>query len=97
MLEFGTYIAGPLIGKHLADMGAQVTQVVRPPHCRGAVEEGTWNQDVASYLSKNKERIQLDLKTSEGNEDARKLILEACPGSRLPMPHLPVCPRGNTL
>ena len=39
VLEFGTYLAGPLVGKYLSDIGYNVTRVSRPHNSNGKKEE----------------------------------------------------------
>ncbi len=80
VIEMGQLIAGPFAGKTLAEFGADVIKIEAP----GAgdplrnwrmIKEGTsvWWQ----VQSRNKRSIALDLRQSEGQEIARKLIKEA--------------------
>ena len=34
VIEFGTYVAGPLLGRHLKDVGMKVVCIRRPLLCR---------------------------------------------------------------
>jgi formyl-CoA transferase len=80
VIEMGQLIAGPFAGKTLGEFGADVIKIEAP----GAgdplrnwrmMKDGTsvWWQ----VQSRNKRSIALDLRSSEGQEIARKLILEA--------------------
>ena len=64
VLDFGTYLAGPLLCRHLSGLGCEVTCVLRPPHCRGAEEESRRLPNVHSELRKTAARcVQIDLPT----------------------------------
>jgi formyl-CoA transferase len=80
VIEMGQLIAGPFAGKTLGEFGADVIKIEAP----GAgdplrnwrmIKEGTsvWWQ----VQSRNKRSIALDLRSSEGQGIARKLIAEA--------------------
>jgi formyl-CoA transferase len=80
VIEMGQLIAGPFAGKTLGEFGADVIKIEAP----GAgdplrnwrmMKDGTsvWWQ----VQSRNKRSIALDLRSSEGQDVARKLILEA--------------------
>jgi formyl-CoA transferase len=80
VIEMGQLIAGPFAGKTLGEFGAEVIKIEAP----GAgdplrnwrmMKDGTsvWWQ----VQSRNKRSIALDLRSSEGQEIARKLIAEA--------------------
>jgi len=71
VLDFGHYIAGPLLGMLLSDQGAEVIKVERPEGdpARGEPAFATWNR--------GKRSISLDLKSDSGRETARKLALES--------------------
>lgn len=70
VLDFGHYIAGPLVGMLLADQGAEVIKIDRP---------GTPDYDTPANATFNrgKQKLQLDLKTSEGLKTAKNLIQSA--------------------
>ena len=64
VLDFGTYLAGPLLCRHLSGLGCEVTCVLRPPHCRGVEEESRRLPNVHSELRKTAARcVQIDLPT----------------------------------
>ena len=65
IVEFGTYIAGPLTSKHLMDaLGATVISITRPRKVRGVIEESQWFPNVHKYLREGKDIFEIDLKTS---------------------------------
>jgi formyl-CoA transferase len=80
VVEMGQLIAGPFAGKTLGEFGADVIKIEAP----GAgdplrnwrmIKDGTsvWWQ----VQSRNKRSVALDLRSSEGQDIARKLIAEA--------------------
>ena len=71
VMDFGHYIAGPLLGMLLSDQGAEVTKIERPQGdpTREELAFATWNR--------GKRSVVLDLKTEYGRETARKLALDA--------------------
>ena len=71
VLDFGHYIAGPLLGMLFSDQGADVIKVERPEGdpARKELAFATWNR--------GKRSIALDLKTDSGQEAARKLALDS--------------------
>ncbi len=80
VVEMGQLIAGPFAGKTLGDFGADVIKIEAP----GAgdplrnwrmIQDGTsvWWQ----VQSRNKRSLALDLRSSEGQDIARKLIAQA--------------------
>ena len=80
VIEMGQLIAGPFCGKTLGEFGADVVKIEAP----GAgdplrnwrmIKEGTsvWWQ----VQSRNKRSVALDLRQSEGQDIARRLIAEA--------------------
>ncbi len=66
VLDFGHYLAGPLVGMMLADMGAEVISVI-PPGGRPMRGPAT------DMLSRGKRTLVLDLKSPEGRQTAREL------------------------
>ena len=71
VLDFGHYIAGPLLGMLLSDQGAQVIKVEKPggDPARKELAFATWNR--------GKQSVVLDLKTDSDKETAQKLALGA--------------------
>ena len=70
VLDFGEYIAGPLLGMMLADMGAEVIRIDRPG---GPV----WKNPATDMLSRGKSSLVLDLKSDEGIRTAQALVARA--------------------
>ena len=68
VVEFGQYIPGPLLGMLLAEQGADVIKVERPggDPARSEPAFATWNR--------SKRSVELDLKSTSGQEQARELI-----------------------
>jgi formyl-CoA transferase len=80
VIEMGQLIAGPFAGKTLGDFGADVIKIEAPDggdplRNWRMIKEGTsvWWQ----VQSRNKRSVALDLRSSEGQDVARKLIAEA--------------------
>jgi crotonobetainyl-CoA:carnitine CoA-transferase CaiB-like acyl-CoA transferase len=70
VIDFGQYIAGPLLGMLLADQGADVIRVDRPDGpALDTSANATWNR--------GKRSIALDLKNSNDLATAKKLIASA--------------------
>ena len=71
VLDFGHYIAGPLLGMLLSDQGAEVIKVERPggDPARQELAFATWNR--------GKRSIVLDLKDEAAVEAARRLAGQA--------------------
>ena len=70
VVDFGNYLAGPLVGRILADAGASVTAVEPPSGPR-------WKHECNNLLARGKTKIGLDLKSEAGLADAIKLASEA--------------------
>lgn len=70
VLDFGQYIAGPLVGMMLADLGAEVIRIDPPG---GPV----WKDPAADMLSRGKSSLVLDLKSEEGRLTAERLVARA--------------------
>lgn len=68
VIDFGHYVAGPLVARLLADNGAEVIRVDRP----GAVDSAA-----DAYLQRGKQRITLDLKDPADLAAARSLVAGA--------------------
>jgi formyl-CoA transferase len=80
VIEMGQLIAGPFAGKTLGDFGADVIKIEAPDggdplRNWRMIKEGTsvWWQ----VQSRNKRSLALDLRSSDGQDIARKLIAEA--------------------
>lgn len=78
VVEVGQLIAGPFCGQLLGDMGAEVVKVEPPEvgdpmRAWGQGDRPTWWRVIA----RNKYSVAADLRTPEGQELARKLILKA--------------------
>ena len=78
VVEIGQVIAGPLAGTLLADLGAEVVHVEDPGRGDPQRRTGVANED-GVYLwwkisGRNKRSVTIDLRTSEGQELARKLL-----------------------
>ena len=67
VLDFGHYLAGPLVGMMLADMGAEVIRIDPPG---GPV----FKDPVTNMLSRGKSSLELDLKSEQGRSIAEALI-----------------------
>ena len=81
VVEFGHVMAGPICGRMLADMGANVIKV---EHINGGDATRQFlppdlDGESAAFLmlNRNKRGISVDLKSEEGSEIARKLLKSA--------------------
>ena len=70
VLDFGHYLAGPLTGMMLADMGAEVIRIT-PPGGTG------FDGPAFDMLSRGKQALELDLKSDEGRATAIELAKRA--------------------
>ncbi|MGA1373043.1 MAG: CoA transferase [Pseudomonadales bacterium] len=70
VLDFGQYLAGPLVGMMLADMGAEVIRVDPPGGPR-------FKSPVSDMLSRGKSSLVLDLKSASDRAVALKLTARA--------------------
>jgi crotonobetainyl-CoA:carnitine CoA-transferase CaiB-like acyl-CoA transferase len=70
VLDFGHYLAGPLVGMMLADMGAEVIRIDPPG---GPV----WHDPAFDMLSRGKRALTVDLKTADGRQTALDLAARA--------------------
>lgn len=66
VLDFGHYLAGPLVGMMLADLGAEVIRIDPPGGPR-------WQDPAFDMLSRGKRALSLDLKTDGGRQTALNL------------------------
>jgi crotonobetainyl-CoA:carnitine CoA-transferase CaiB-like acyl-CoA transferase len=81
VVEFAHIMAGPVCGRMLADMGADVIKVERVPHgdpTRGFVPP-VINGESAAFmmLNRNKRGIAVNLKHDEGKQIVRQLLTDA--------------------
>ena len=80
VVEMGQLIAGPFCGKTLAEFGADVVKI-EPPGGGDPLRNWRMLQDGTSVWwqvqSRNKRSLALDLRQTEGQNIARKLIAEA--------------------
>jgi len=76
VVEFGAYLAGPLVGLHLRHLGARVISVLRPQSARGAKEEAEWRPETVQALRDGKELVQVDLNTDAGKYMVWDMIQE---------------------
>lgn len=70
VVDFGHYLAGPLVGMMLADLGAEVIRI-DPPGCP------RWKDPAFDMLSRGKRALTLDLKTGDGRDTALDLVRRA--------------------
>jgi crotonobetainyl-CoA:carnitine CoA-transferase CaiB-like acyl-CoA transferase len=70
VIDFGQYIAGPLLSLMLADQGAEVIRIDPPGGPR-------WRDPANAVLQRGKKSLCLDLKMSADNRIASDLILSA--------------------
>lgn len=66
VLDFGHYLAGPMVGMILADQGAEVIRIDPPGGPR-------WKNQANAILGRGKKSIVLDLKTEQGCKTAQDL------------------------
>ncbi|HTE86841.1 MAG TPA: CoA transferase [Dehalococcoidia bacterium] len=84
VLDLTHYIAGPYCTKLLADFGAQVIKIERPPAGDPARRIGPFFHDEPSlessalflHLNTNKQSLTLNLKSAEGNRIVRRLLVD---------------------
>ncbi|MCG7521437.1 CoA transferase [Ruegeria sp. Ofav3-42] len=70
VLDFGQYLAAPLVGMMLADMGAEVIRIDRPGG-------PAFDDPAFDMISRGKKVLTLDLKTDLGRETAIELAKRA--------------------
>ncbi|SDE56852.1 CoA transferase [Ruegeria marina] len=70
VLDFGHYLAGPLAGMMLADLGAEVIRIDPPGGPR-------WKDPAFDMLSRGKRALTLDLKSAAGRDTALDLVRRA--------------------
>jgi crotonobetainyl-CoA:carnitine CoA-transferase CaiB-like acyl-CoA transferase len=77
ILELASVVAGPSVGKHLSDFGAQVIKVERPGDGDTARAMGEFVGSRSGwwlYIGRNKRSVTLDLKTDLGREALLRII-----------------------
>jgi formyl-CoA transferase len=82
VLEIGVILVGPFVGKMLGDFGAEVIKVEAPGHGDPMRDWGAKRAEGPNgaralwwpFLSRNKKLITLDLRISEGQELALRLL-----------------------
>jgi CoA:oxalate CoA-transferase len=79
LIEFSQWVAGPMMAKMMADLGAEVIKLELPPagdNMRVPIVKAGWG---ASFISENrgKKSVCLNIKTAEGAAIARELIARA--------------------
>ena len=72
VIDFGTFVAGPLVARLLGDAGAAVTRIVQPGY-----EDMHAYADPGEVLSRGKTTRCLDLKTADGAAAAWELLSSA--------------------
>jgi crotonobetainyl-CoA:carnitine CoA-transferase CaiB-like acyl-CoA transferase len=80
VLDFGRYIAGPLCGTFLADLGAEVIRIEKPEGADDRfIMPATNHDEGALYLHSNrgKKSITVDMSKAEGREITKRLIASA--------------------
>ena len=79
VIELANFIAGPLCGTLLADMGADVIKIEPPQGDMGRATPPIRNDESVSFtaLNRNKRSLVLDLKRPEAQEIVRKLAAKS--------------------
>src|SRR6476659_677179 len=79
VIELANFIAGPLCGTLLADMGADVVKVEPPGGDMSRATPPLRNGESVSFtaLNRNKRSLVLDLRTPEAQEVMRRLAAKA--------------------
>src|SRR3954451_5266445 len=79
VIELANFIAGPLCGTLLADMGADVVKIEPPQGDMGRATPPIRNGESVSFtaLNRNKRSLVLDLKRPEAQEVMRKLAAKS--------------------
>ena len=67
VLDFGQYLAGPLVGLMLSDLGAEVIRIDPPGGPR-------WRSPAFDMLSRGKRAMTLDLKSDQGRDLVLQLV-----------------------
>ena len=80
VVEAGSMISGPTVGRFLADFGAEVIKIEHPEHGDHIRNFGTQKDNIGmwhKYLSRNKRSVTLDVSSEEGQTVFRDLVSEA--------------------
>jgi crotonobetainyl-CoA:carnitine CoA-transferase CaiB-like acyl-CoA transferase len=80
IIELANVVAGPSVGKHLSDFGAQVTKIERPGGGDSARAMGELIGDRSAWwlsIGRNKQSVTLDLKQPKGREALLRLVERA--------------------
>lgn len=77
ILDFGHTVMGPSCGMILADLGAEVIKVEPAPKGEPTRYLKGFGEGYFGYFNRNKKSISINLKTPDGLEVARKLIMSA--------------------
>jgi len=93
VVEGASFVAGPLCGQHLLELGAEV---IRFDAIRGGLDSGRWPVDEQGHslfwegLNKGKKSVALDLSSPEGRELAVRIVTAPGPGAGLFVTNFPV-------
>lgn len=80
IIELANVVAGPSVGKHLSDFGAEVVKVERPGDGDSARAMGEYVGSRSAWwlsLGRNKRSVTMDLKTDKGREALLRLVQTA--------------------
>ncbi len=80
IIELANVVAGPSVGKHLSDFGAQVVKIERPGDGDAARGMGEFVGNRSAWwlsIGRNKRSVTLDLKQSKGREALLRLVESA--------------------
>ncbi|KAA0968210.1 CoA transferase [Aureimonas fodinaquatilis] len=77
VLDFGHTVMGPSCTMVLADLGAEVIKIEPAPAGDPTRNLRGFGQGYFGYFNRNKRSLSIDLKTPEGHEIVRRLLLSA--------------------
>lgn len=80
IIELANVVAGPSVGKHLSDFGAEVIKVERPGDGDSARAMGEYVGTRSAWwlsIGRNKRSVTIDLKHPKGREALRRLVASA--------------------
>jgi crotonobetainyl-CoA:carnitine CoA-transferase CaiB-like acyl-CoA transferase len=80
ILELANVVAGPSVGKHLSDFGAEVIKIELPGNGDSARGMGEFVGDRSAWwllIGRNKRSVTLDLKNPRGREALLRLVASA--------------------